>query len=453
MNSLFIRIFVSFWLIMTVITAVNFLQFATSRPLDVENRFSLSIRSSVLTAARLAVMRREQEGTAGYSRTIEEFQEDSKIQLWITTMDGKELAGRMIPTDTLKHMHRSDLRMPVHTDDGDFIAYAEVPLNLFPPFHFQGDLLRMLISIAVSGLVCYLLATYLTRPIDDLRRAAQSISQGDLTARAHERTGADQISQLVTDFNRMADRLQATMAAQKQMVSDISHELRSPLARLTVALELARARAGEAANSALNRIELEATRLNEMIGRILALAQLTSGEIHLEKRQVTVAELLQDIVEDADFEARAKNTSVVLRVEPGAEHAILEGYPSLLRSAMENVIRNAIAYTAPGTPIEVDQTLTGDRAFITVRDHGPGVPEEELPKLFRPFYRADNSRTRKTGGTGLGLAIASRAIALHHGTIEAHNAVDGGMIVDIRLPLNEATAPVKAPLEEVVSRS
>ncbi|MBV9671130.1 MAG: HAMP domain-containing protein [Acidobacteriales bacterium] len=450
MRSLFLRIFISFWLIMTVITAVNFLQFATSRPLDVENRFSTSIRSSVVTATRLAVMRRETEGNAGYLRTVEDFTNDSKIALWVTTLDGKELSGRTIPTDTLKTLHRYDLRMQVHTDQGEFLAFAEVPLALFPPFHFTGDLLRMLISIAVSGVVCYLLASYLTRPVDDLRRAAQSIAQGDLTARAAARSGNDQISQLVTDFNRMADRLQATMAAQKQMVSDISHELRSPLARLTVALELARARAGEAAQSALNRIDLEATRLNEMIGRILALAQLTSGEIHMNRQVIVLSDLIRDVVEDADFEARARETSVQLHVEPGAEENLIDGYPSLLRSALENVIRNAIAYTSPGTPIEVNHTSTGGRAFIAIRDHGPGVPEEELPKLFRPFYRVDNSRTRHTGGTGLGLAIASRAIALHNGTIEAHNATDGGMIVDIRLPLTTSAQPPRTPAQEAV---
>ncbi len=441
MRSLFLRIFVSFWIIQSVLTAVTFLQMASSRPLNVESHFSTRIRSSVLTATRLALLRRQLDGVPGYLRGVDDFQRESGIQVWITTPDGKELAGRTIPADTLRQAHRSDLKMPVHVDQGDFLVFAEVPMSLLPPFHNEGDIIRLLISIAVSGIVCYLLARYLTSPIDNLRRAAQAMAEGDLSARAITRRSRDQIGQLVDDFNAMADRLQSTMAAQKQMVSDISHELRSPLARLTVALDLARARAGDTARSALDRIELESTRLNEMIGRILALAQLTSGEMHMAKERIALSELLHEVVADADFEARARHTSVHLRVEDASEMATAEGYPSLLRSALENVLRNAIAYTNPGTPIEVDQTLSGDRAYITIRDHGSGVPEDELPKLFMPFYRVDNSRTRGTGGTGLGLAIAARAITLHGGTIDAHNAPDGGMIVDIRLPLHSVRKP------------
>ncbi|MEO8727526.1 MAG: ATP-binding protein, partial [Acidobacteriaceae bacterium] len=411
-------------------------------PLNVESHFSNRIRSSVVIATRFAVLSGEVDGTAGYLRAINEFQRESRIALWITAADGAELAGRTIPADTLATEHRSDLKMLVHTDQGDFTVYAEVPMGLLPPFRTEREFWQLLFSIAVSGIVCYFLARYLTRPIDNLRRAAQAMAQGDLSARAVTRTSHDQISQLVDDFNVMAERLQSTMDAQKQMVSDISHELRSPLARLTVALDLARARAGEGSRTALDRIGLESTRLNEMIGRILALAQLTSGEMHMQKKPIVLADLLRDVVEDADFEARARGTSVVMRVESVAEGAVASGYPSLLRSALENVVRNAIAYTHPDTQIEVDQTVGADRAYITIRDHGPGVPEEELPKLFMPFYRVDNSRTRGTGGTGLGLAIAARAIALHGGTIQAHNAPDGGMIVDIRVPLDAVRQPV-----------
>ena len=447
MRSLFLRIFISFWLIQSILTAATIFQMVQSRPLNVESHFSMRIRGSVMTAARYALLSREVNGSAGYLHTIDEFRRESRIQIWVTTPDGKEIAGRAIPADTLAQSHRSDLKMPVHSDQGDYIVYAEVPMGLLPPFHTQREFWQLLLSIIVSGIVCYFLARYLTRPIDNLRSAAQAMAQGDLSARAVARRNRDQISQLVDDFNIMADRLQATMAAQKQMVSDISHELRSPLARLTVALDLARSRAGEGARTALDRIGLESNRLNEMIGRILALAQLTSGEMHMKKHHISLSDLLREVVDDADFEARARHTSVKLRIEPGAEGAMANGYPSLLRSALENVVRNAIAYTNPDTTIEVDQTVTSDRVYITIRDHGPGVPEEELPKLFMPFYRVDNSRTRLTGGTGLGLAIAARAIALHSGIIRAHNAPDGGMIVEIRIPLQS----VRQPVEELVN--
>ncbi|HEY0566167.1 MAG TPA: histidine kinase dimerization/phospho-acceptor domain-containing protein, partial [Terriglobales bacterium] len=345
MRSLFTRIFVSFWLIESIMFAVFILQFA-NRPLNVESHFSNRIRASVVTAVRLAVLRRRIEGNYGYLDALEDFRRDSRIQVWVTTPNGKELAGRTIPSDTLTLSHHTDLRMQVHTEEGDFVAYAEVPLNLLPPLRARDDIPRLLIGIAVSGLICYMLSLYLTRPIDNLRRAAQTIAQGDLSARAIASRNRDHIGRLVDDFNVMADRLQATISAQKQLVSDISHELRSPLARLTVALDLARSRAGNEAQGALDRMELEANRLNDMIGRILSLAQLTSGEVHMKKQQITLSELLQEVVEDADFEARARQTSVSLEVAPGSDLAIVEAYPSLLRSALENVIRNAIAYTA-----------------------------------------------------------------------------------------------------------
>jgi signal transduction histidine kinase len=450
MRSLFVRIFLAFWLIYSAMSAVTIFTMARSRPLDVENEFSRRIRSSVLTAARLAILRRQVEGNTGYLRAVDEFQRESRVQLWITTPDGRELADRSIPADTLATAHRSDLKMPLHTEQGDFVLYAEVPLRLLPPFRTDREMVQLIFGILISGVVCYSLALYLTRPIDQLRRAAQAIAQGDLSARAVARRNRDQIGYLVDDFNQMADRLQSTMAAQKQMISDISHELRSPLARLSVALELARARAGEGARTSLDRIELETSRLNDMIGRILALAQLTSGELHMKRERIDLSRIVREVVADADYEARSKHTSVKLTMGHDSEHAILDGFPSLLRSALENALRNAIAYTAPGTEIEVNQWHSAGNACITIRDHGQGVPESELSKLFLPFYRVDNSRTRHTGGSGLGLAIAARAIAVHHGTIAAHNAPDGGMIVDIRIPASSRLIPKQstvAPLE------
>jgi signal transduction histidine kinase len=447
MRSLFLKIFISFWLIQTISTVVTFLQMASSRPLNVHNQFTHRIRSGVTTAARLAVLSRQVSGKDAYLHALNDYEKDSRVQIWIVDASGQELAGRVIPADTLNLAHRDDLKMPLHTDQGDYMVYAEVPLGLLPPFHNPRETTSLLVTIAVSGVVCYLLVGYLTRPIDSLRRAAQAIAHGDLSARAVGSRNQDQIGQLVNDFNIMAARLQSTLEAQQQMVSDISHELRSPLARLTVALELARARAGDLARSALDRIELESTRLNDMIGRILALAQITSGELHTTKQRIQLTEILRDVVADADFEARARSTSVQLCIQPPRESAYVAGYPSLLRSALENVIRNAIAYTNPGTLIEVNQNVENGHAYITIRDHGAGVPESELAKLFTPFYRVDNSRTRRTGGTGLGLAIAARAIALHAGTISAQNASDGGLIIDIRLPLES----VRQVLEKKVA--
>ena len=442
MRSLFLRIFISFWIIQSVMLAIAVFH-EPMHPEGIRSHFTARIQSSVLTASRLAILEYEDDGPEGYLHTIAQFQQDSRIPIWVIDPEGHELGGRLVPPEIRQQRNREDLKMVVDTSSGRYTAFADIPESLIPPIQ-RDPVWHTLLAMAVSGLVCYWLARYLTRPIDNLRRAAQSMAQGDLSARAKPSSGRDEISQLVSDFNIMADRLQTTINAQKQLVSDISHELRSPLARLTVALELARARAGEEAGSALNRIELESARLNDMIGRILALAQLTAGDLHMEKQRTRVSDVLRDTVGDADFEARAKSTRVEFRIDEEAEAAEVDAYPALLRSAFENVIRNAIAYTAPGTPVEVGECYADGCVNVSVRDHGAGVPEQDLSKLFLPFYRVDNSRTRGTGGTGLGLAIASRAVTLHGGTIHAENAPDGGLVVKIAVPAKLALVPQPA---------
>jgi two-component system sensor histidine kinase CpxA len=288
-------------------------------------------------------------------------------------------------------------------------------------------------AILLSGLICYLLTLYLTRPILRLRKATEELSAGNLGARAPAELELrrDELGDLVRDFNRMADRIEALMTGQRQLISDISHELRSPLARLNVALGLARQRAGEAATGSLDRIEREADRLNEMIGKLLSLARMQGAAGPPEKSRVRLDEIVKEVAEDAEFEAQERKCGV--RVV-GDIKCSTEGSPELLRSAVENVVRNALRHTAPGSEVEITLATRDSTAEITVRDHGPGVPEGELQNLFRPFYRISGARERDTGGVGLGLAITDRAIRLHGGTVGAANAPDGGLLVKIRVP-------------------
>jgi two-component system sensor histidine kinase CpxA len=279
-----------------------------------------------------------------------------------------------------------------------------------------------------------------------LRAATHQLAGGNLGARAAETKRADEIAELVHDFNRMAERLEVLLNSQKQLISDISHELRSPLARLNVALGLARQRASEDSTKALDRIELEAERLNEMIGKLLTLARLESGEPPADRAPIHILDLLQEVVADADFEARSRDCGVQL---VQAEDCTTQGNPELLRSAFENVVRNAVRYTSPSSAVEIRlhcqvQNGSQDQAVLTVRDHGPGVPDQEISNLFRPFYRLDAARERQTGGAGLGLAIAERAVRLHQGTITARNAEGGGLVVEIRLPASPVTSPALA---------
>jgi two-component system sensor histidine kinase CpxA len=240
----------------------------------------------------------------------------------------------------------------------------------------------------------------------------------------------------VRDFDGMAERIENLVNAQNRLLHDISHELRSPLARLSVALGLARQRTGKEAESVLDRIENETSRLNELIGRLLTLARLEGGEEALPQASLRLDQLVAEVGKDAEFEAQARNCHVKVRADA---ECTLTGNAALLRSAIENVVRNAVRYTREGSDVEVvvEQHHAGfnSEGVIRVSDSGPGVPEASLDKLFRPFYRLEDDRGRQTGGVGLGLSIAERAIRLHGGSVKAMNRPEGGLTVEIRLPL------------------
>jgi two-component system sensor histidine kinase CpxA len=241
--------------------------------------------------------------------------------------------------------------------------------------------------------------------------------------------------------------LENLVNAQSRLLNDISHELRSPLARLSVALGLARQRTGPDAAGNLNRIELEANRLNELIGRLLALARMEEGNQPTQMAPVALGDLVCEVAKDAQFEAQGRNCEVRCEV---VQDSIVLGNSALLHSAVENVVRNAMRYTHEGTEIEVEvkraNLANGPEAIICISDHGPGVPQEALSKLFRPFYRIDDARNRQTGGVGLGLSITERAVRLHGGSVTAQNRPEGGLSVEIRLPA-EKQAPSRSPLE------
>jgi signal transduction histidine kinase len=284
-----------------------------------------------------------------------------------------------------------------------------------------------------------LLARYLTRPISRLRAAARRLAEGDLDVRvAPQVLGAThEVEALGADLDRMAERISELLASQRRLLQDVSHELRSPLARLHVALGLARRAPGEVH---LDRIELEAERLADLIGQLLTLSRL--GEALSRVEVVDVGELLGEIVRDADYEARADGRSVSLKVDGEVD---VHGNRDVLRWTVENVLRNAVRFAPEQTVVEVRLERRGDDAVVIIRDHGPGVPEAELEAIFRPFYRVGSDRDRKTGGRGLGLAIAERGVFVHGGTIEASNA-ESGLQVTITLPMiKNGSAPLAEP--------
>ena len=306
-------------------------------------------------------------------------------------------------------------------------------------------LLGITIAIISSGLMCYLLAWSMTSPVTRLRKAAQSLAAGDLTARTGAPAGGrtDELTELMRDFDRMAERIEGLVDSQSRLLKDVSHELRSPLARLSVALGLARQRVkpevAPELESQLNRIELEADRLNQLIQRLLTIARLESGSDGLHKTTLSLRELVEQVSHDAEYENPGRGCRVTAdgTADP-ADDFLVEADPGLLRSAVENVVRNATRYTTEGTTVDVrlerQRSANGEEIVVRVLDSGPGVPNEALQKIFEPFYRLDDARNRQTGGAGLGLSIADRAIRLHGGQLRASNRKEGGLEVEIRIP-------------------
>ena len=454
MRSLFLKIFLSFWLAQALFVALAILVTAAMRPARQISSVE-ALQPKFLSEAIHAYQTGGAEQAHNYLRSLHETQHVHAVLF----RDGENIMGHSVPpwfvevakgqrrpANTLLgrlNPHFQVLRAAMDGPDGHhYVLVTELPPGqnaLFGPNGLPG--LGLFIAIVSSGLVCYLLARFLTSRITRLRKATQKLASGDLSARAGGRSsrGQDEVSQLVRDFDQMAEQIEKLVSAQSRLLKDISHELRSPLARLSVALELARQRTGSDAQGVLDRISLESDRMNDLIGNLTTIARLDSGSGSLRKVEVRLEEMVEEVARDADFEAQARNCRVECEV---MDELPVLGDPALLHSAVENVVRNATRYCGDATTVKVraERSAPGSapEAVIQVSDLGPGVPEAELDKIFRPFYRIDDARGRSTGGVGLGLAITEQAVRLHGGSVRASNLAEGGLLVEIRIPLAES---------------
>lgn len=305
-------------------------------------------------------------------------------------------------------------------------------------YHFASP--QLPVAIAVGGVTTFVLVLIFTRPVARLREGTRQLAQGNLGARVRVSAKpsrifkGDEFDALVEGFNHMAERLESLVNAQKLLLRDVSHELRSPLARLSVALELSREDADATMNTHLDRIERETVRLNQLIGQLLTLSSMEASESLDKIERVSMKKLLEEMTPDASYEAQQRDASVALDAQCDC---LVEGRRELLYRAVENVVRNAVRYTQSGTQVEIRLSRDDHQmALIEVSDRGPGIPESEVASIFRPFYRVDVARSAQTGGFGVGLAIAERAIKLHNGHIRASNRVGGGTTIQISLPVS-----------------
>lgn len=315
-------------------------------------------------------------------------------------------------------------------------AVSEKPISYFVQIPWAGLTIRLTLAIFISGLICYLLSLYLTQPLRSLGMAAKSIAKGKLNTRVGRLRGhyKDEIADLSDEFDRMAEQLENLVSSKERLLQDISHELRSPLARLHIAIELGRNKTKQLADTEFNRMDIECARLNALISEILEFARLEKSTTDVYLSEVNMPELLSEIIQDANYESGKQSTRVSEgTIEPC--HILIDA--RLIHRAIENILRNAMHYSPSDQKIVVSLEYSDSKnhIHIDIKDSGPGVPEDQLEKIFNPFYRVDTSRTKKTGGYGLGLAIASRAVQLHHGEIIAVNNKEGGLLVRIILPV------------------
>jgi len=313
-------------------------------------------------------------------------------------------------------------------------AAAQKPLSLFVAISWTGLSLRLLIATFISGLICYLLSLYLTQPLRSLTIAAKSLATGKLNTRVGPLKGhhKDEIADLSHEFDSMASQLEKLVHAKERLLQDISHELRSPLARLHVAIELGRKKSSGQFENEFERMELECLRLNTLIGEIIEFSRLESSTTPLNLMPVNLKPLLISLIEDANFEFSQERPRVTFIKSPELIAMIDE---KLIHRACENVLRNALRYSPIDKGVTVSLTKKKSAIEITFEDSGPGVPNDQLKKIFSPFYRVDTSREKKTGGYGLGLSIAKQAVRLNNGVIVAHNKPEGGLSVTIKLLL------------------
>lgn len=288
----------------------------------------------------------------------------------------------------------------------------------------------VMIAFAVSAAICWWLAHHISAPVTKLQLIARTFASGNLESRVDEQIcqRRDELGILAQDFNQMAARLRDQMTSKEILIRDISHELRSPLTRLRVALGLAQ-RGDGTLGIQLERIERDIERLDALIGQTLQLSRLSGAKPASEN--VELGQLVSEIVEDARFEADAAGRRITESIIPDLS---ARGNCELLRLAIGNVVRNAIKFAPAGSNVDVRTRIDGDSTVVAVRDHGPGVPEPDLDRIFEAFYRVAEARDRDSGGIGLGLAITARIMALHGGNARARNAADGGLIVELRFP-------------------
>jgi len=453
MRTLLLKFFLSFWLIIAITFGAAGVAgyWYAERLRDAMESFEIG---AFMFEASEALA---DGGREGLTQWVRDFPKSSGVTLFVIDQRGHDLLGRRVPfgvsrsfrrhrehshenqsgNNDPRNLRRSRPHPQLVAADGRVYTFLVSPSRIPQVIWTSADarLLLFALALLVSGIVSYLLANAISKPVRKLRAATVALADGDLDIRVAESVGArrDELGLLGRDFDSMAENLQRSAAQQIELSRNISHELRSPLARMRVAVELARQQSGDLPEFA--RLDDEAERLDALIGQILSYSRLDASPDR-EPEPFDLADLVNEVVENVNYECRSEGIDGISVAAQISASPRVNGYANAMISAIENVLRNAVRHSPSASKVQILVGQDEHAASIEIRDSGPGVAEEELARLFEPFFRTRRStEARGDAGTGLGLAIAERAVRINGGTITAGNHADGGLVVRISLPL------------------
>jgi len=450
MHRLFLKIFFWYWLTAWGMIAIVLLgsRLTGMRQVSAPNMYATVAPILAAEAAKTY----ESGGPEAFARFSQSDVHDHERQIFLLDGSYKDVLSQPLSDDGLRLAHAAKNGQLVvlrgHIAAYKFVSSAGHPyiLMLYLKSDFRrigdalvGDGLPFSISLVLLvTLLCLALAYHIASPIHSIQSTARRVAQGDLKARVPSSVSRryDELAALAKDFDSMVNRLDSLIQTQKNLLNSVSHELRSPLARINLSLALLKNRFSPDSDELFQRLDRDVERIDLLMGQLLTLSRLEAGFSSAEREDVDFAQLVEEVAADGNFEAQALGKSVSLQTTGSI--ILRNADPHALRSACENIIRNAVRFTRPGSDVQivlnVDRNAPEPLAFLSIRDHGPGVPEGSLQAIFQPFYRI-NGDGEVTGGNGLGLAIASEAIRLHRGTIRAENLRPTGLEIIIQLPV------------------
>jgi len=450
MCRLFLKIFFWYWLTAWGMIAIVLLgsRLTGMRQVSAPNMYSTVAPILAAEAAKAY----ESGGPEAFARFSQSKYHDHERQLLLLDGFYKDVLSRPLSDDGLRVAHAAKNGQLVvfraHIAAYKFVSSSGHPYILM--LYLTSDLRRIgeilwgeglpfsISLIILVTLLCLGLAYHIASPIHSIQSTARRVAQGDLKARVPSSVSRryDELAALAKDFDSMVIRLDSLIQTQKNLLNSVSHELRSPLARINLSLALLRNRFSADSDDLFQRLDRDVVRIDLLMGQLLTLSRLEARFSSAEREDVDLVQLVEEVAADGNFEAQALGKSVSLQTTGSI--ILRNADPHALRSACENIIRNAVRFTRPGSDVQivlkVDRRAPEPLAFLSIRDHGPGVPEGSLQAIFQPFYRI-NGEGEATRGNGLGLAIASEAIHMHRGTIRAENLRPTGLEIIIQLPV------------------